>query len=132
MMGFELNTLSDPVYFLWDFSLSLFGIDGLCLLWHFRVTCCHIICEEFQLLVFHWGTTFLCTSPLTWSTRKLIFFSACLVARLLNSHYVPFPVVQNYIFLKLSSLNPAYLTALHCLSLFLLESKLVKLASSSQ
>lgn len=60
------------------------------------------------------------------------FFSACLVPRLLNSHYIPFPAVQNHIFLKLSSLNLALLTALYCLSLFLLESKLVKLASSSQ
>lgn len=30
----------------------------------------------------------------------MIFFSACLVVRLLNSQSVPLPVVQTYIFLK--------------------------------
>lgn len=72
--GFELSNLSDPVCFLWDFSLSLFGIDGLCLLWHFRVTCCHIICVDFQLPLLQWDTTFLHTSPLKWSKERWFFF----------------------------------------------------------
>lgn len=63
-------------------------------LWRVSATCLSVRYHSFMHLSFDW------------KHKKGDFFSsACLVARLLNSHYIPFPVVQNNIFLKLNTFN---------------------------